>query len=144
MKKNITILTLFSLVLIFMISSSLYLKEKYSDKKNTEREVLSENVKGKTDLSNIPVIKNIAPTNAYIGQEYRFDLGIMDADTYYTNLVVSINEGPSWLKVDGLSIVGIPPFYALDTNKVVVKVSDGENFTLYTFYILVQKQDESL
>jgi hypothetical protein len=144
MKKNITILLLFSLIIISMISVSLVVKKKYLDKKESSEVVLTESVKGTTNLSNVPIIKNIAPTNAFIGQEYRFDPAIMDADTYFSNLTLQVVQGPTWLKVDGLSVVGIPPFYAEETNKIVLKISDGDNFTLFTFYILVQKPNESL
>ena len=117
------------------------MREKLNLKSHNE---VTTSVKGIQDISIIPVVKNIAPNVATVGQEYRFDLGIMDSDTIYQNLSASIVHGPTWLRVEGLSVIGIPPFYSVGDSKIIVKVSDGTNYSLYTFYLTVTESNENL
>lgn len=140
MKSKIIISVLFTLLVLVLLTASFALRKSPNPNLSTNNKG-NENVLGSKDLSTYPVVKNIAPTNAYIGKKYVFDLGVMDSDTYYPNIRVKKVEGPDWLTIDNLSLSGIPYVGSEGSYKVVLNISDGNNSTFYTFYILVSSDE---
>lgn len=102
----------------------------------------TQEVKGVVDYSTYPVVQNIPPNIVFVGKTYEYELAVIDSDTHPANLIARITEGPSWLSVDRLTISGVPSELDKGTIKVVVEVTDGDNSTYKTFYILVVDQDE--
>lgn len=143
MQKNSMVITL-SLFFLFTISIiAFYAKQEIGNRRvGNSNEGITENVKGVGDLTKLPIVTNIAPTVAYIGKEYRYDVGIMDGDSSNDDLKIEINEGPDWLRVNENTLLGVPSFYSKGEFKVVLKVSDEVNSTYTTFYISVLESDE--
>lgn len=141
MKFEVKVLSIFIVVSLFLFSGSIFLRNRVEHNKKSEEGISQ--VKGTTDFSTYPAIANIAPNTAVVDDLYRYDLVIVDSDSVMNNINIELLESPNWLKVDGLSILGIPKANNLGSNKVVIKVSDEKQSIFSTFYIFVTTGDES-
>lgn len=138
MKFNTKFLIIISTFLLFLSIGSIYLRNYL----NPKVDLVSPEVQGVIDYSTYPAIQNIPPSKVIVGQGYLYDLAVIDSDTHYTDIKLSIIEGPSWLVTNGLSLLGNPSLVDVGEHKVTLELSDGENKVYKTFYILVESPYE--
>jgi hypothetical protein len=119
------------LVLFLIISSVIMSLEREGELSDVE------DVQGVLDLYNVPKIVTVAPVSVLSGEEYYYVVGFNDGDTEVTDLVLDIVEGPEWLSVEGNVVRGVAR--GVGTYRVVLRVSDGENFSERKHYILVEE-----
>lgn len=125
----LVVLSLFSLSMIYYF------------KKPHEKE--NENVLGQEDfLNSVPRIISMAPTVAYEGEEYVYDIKYTDNDSSIYAISYELVNGPEWLKVEKGKVRGIPPVGSAGSYKFNIKISDGENSSIQESYILVEVKDE--
>ncbi|PKN02523.1 hypothetical protein CVU76_00570 [Candidatus Dojkabacteria bacterium HGW-Dojkabacteria-1] len=88
-----------------------------------------------------PYITNLMPKSAYVGEEYIFVPRVVAND--FGNVVLTIEEGPSWLYIDeGYIIRGYPSSSDIGTVKVTLKVDDGMGSSTISEYIIVTEDEE--
>ena len=126
-----TKLVLSGCLVLFLIVSSMIMSFEKKSKLND-----NEDVQGVVDLYNVPKIVSVAPISVINGEEYYYSVSFNDGDTKLSDLTLSIVEGPEWLSVQGNVVKGVAR--GVGTYKVVLRVSDGENFSERKQYILVE------
>jgi hypothetical protein len=97
-------------------------------------------VKGESDRYFVPRIVSVAPISVLEGREYIYDVKVADSDSSSSDISIDIVEGPAWLSIDDNVVSGVAR--GIGTYKVVLRVTDGENFSLQENYILVDKGNE--
>lgn len=109
----------------------------------TPKEQESENVLGQEDsLNSVPRIISLAPTVAYEGEEYSYDIKYTDNDSSVYAISYELVNGPSWLRVFKGKVVGTPPVGSAGSYRFDVRISDGKNSSVQESYILVEVNDE--
>ncbi|MDD4382055.1 MAG: Ig domain-containing protein [Candidatus Dojkabacteria bacterium] len=102
-----------------------------------------ENVLGQQDsLNSVPRIISLAPTVAYEGEEYVYDIKYTDNDSSVYAISYELVNGPSWLKLLKGRVVGTPPTGSAGSYRFDVRISDGKNSSVQESYILVEVKNE--
>ena len=100
-----------------------------------------ESVENISDYNAIPVFKSEPPINGYVREMYSYYVSVSDSDS--SDLELIIVKGPSWLRVDGLEVYGVPlEETSASGEKVVLEVSDGINSSYQTYYLNIVNRDE--
>ena len=120
------------LVIFLLISTVLFSKD--------NKDVSDLGVKGESDRYFVPRIVSVAPISVLEGREYIYDVKVIDSDSSSDEILIDIVEGPAWLSLDDNVVSGIAK--GVGTYKLVLRVTDGENFSLQENYILVEKGNE--
>ena len=120
-------------LVLFLVLSSIIMSLERNSKVGVEKEI-----QGVVDLYNIPKIVTVAPVSVINGEEYTYPVRFNDGDTDVKELVLSVVEGPEWLSVDGNVVSGVAR--GAGTYRVVLRVSDGENYSERKHYILVEER----
>jgi hypothetical protein len=128
-------------IFLFLLFGSAGLYLAYTVKQKADQKAEKE-VEGVQDFSSAPAVTNVPPIEAVVGQEYRYDLTVVDQDTFSGDLLLTITDGPSWLFKTGLAMYGTPSDSDLGTHNVSFTLSDGENTVSESFYIVVENADE--
>ncbi len=123
------VVTTFLVFLILGLSLLYYLNNIPEEK---EVEVL-----GESAPSHVPYITSVVPSFVFEGEEYIYKVRMVDSDTDFKDISLSMIEGPGWLSVEGWYLKGVAPLGSSGTYKVVLKVSDGYNSSTQESYILV-------
>lgn len=142
MKFEIKAFAIFLVTALLLIPTSIYIRDIQEQKTLDQGEPNVPNVQGETDFSRYPAVINIAPNSVIANTLYRFDLSIVDSDSNRDDISVEIEDGPEWLAVSGLSVLGIPGANELGSSKVTLKISDEKQSVFSTFYILVTTGNE--
>lgn len=88
-----------------------------------------------------PYITNLMPKVANVNEEYVFVPKIVASD--FSNVSITIQEGPEWLWVDGEGVLRGYPFIGdIGTYKVVLKVEDEVGSSTITEYVIVIDDEE--
>lgn len=138
MKYKLLIITIYILLISFLAFGAFKIR-KNNDKKEAinNDEIVVNEIAGVSDYGQYPALLNIAPVNAYLGNEYRFDAMLVDSDSPASSLKIDITEGPEWLYINKFTLYGTPD--ALGSYKVVLKISDELHSVFVTYYILVSE-----
>lgn len=130
---------IFLSILVFLLISggAIFSFFNFSPEEDTNDEVL-----GNQDLYSVPRIISLAPMSVYEGEEYMYMVKVTDNDTEMEDITINLLEGPSWLGVSEMKVLGTAPFGSVGTYRVVIKVSDGDNSSVQESYILVETKDE--
>jgi hypothetical protein len=130
---------IFIALFLLLSSSGLYLANMFKERGEKQSE---EEVGGVQDFTSAPQITNVAPVEAQVGIEYRYDLAVVDQDTFSGDLLLTVIDGPAWLFKSSLSMYGTPTETDIGTHDVVFTLSDGENTITEEFYIVVTAANE--
>ncbi|MDX9738812.1 MAG: hypothetical protein RBT33_00400 [Candidatus Dojkabacteria bacterium] len=88
-----------------------------------------------------PYITNLMPKIVNVNEEYIFVPRVVATD--FSNVTITVQEGPEWLWVDGEGIVrGYPLIEDIGTYKVVLKVEDEVGSSTITEYVIVVDDEE--
>lgn len=98
---------------------------------------------GTSTIQQYPMVLNIPPAIAILGQEYVYELSVVDSDTHPANISGKITQGPSWLFMNGLRMSGYPDASSIGTHKVEYEITDGDHTTFKSFYLIVATPDET-
>lgn len=123
------VLSLFSLSMVY------YFKKPY---KKESKDVLGQ----EDSLNSVPRIISMAPTVAYEGEEYTYDIKYTDNDSSIYAISYELISGPEWLRLEKRKVRGIPPVGSVGSYKFDIKVSDGKSSSIQENYILVEAKDE--
>lgn len=107
-----------------------------------KKSIEAQSVLGEMDMSIIPYIVSVPPITAVTGEEYVYDVKYSDRDSEVDDISIQLTDAPSWLNVQGMSVMGIPPLGSEGQYKFTVKISDGRNSSIQENYILVQDNAE--
>lgn len=81
------------------------------------------------------------PKIVNVNEEYIFVPRVVATD--FSNVTITVQEGPEWLWVDGEGIVrGYPLIEDIGTYKVVLKVEDEVGSSTITEYVIVVDDEE--
>ena len=122
----------FSFLLVISIAVGVVIiqKNKSVDPRSSAKEV--------ENIENIPNIITVPPQSASPGEEYLYNVKVVDADSDLEDLELKLIQSPEWLTKNGYILQGTPGEEDLGQHKVVIKVSDGETFEEQTFYLVVE------
>jgi len=90
------------------------------------------------NIEGIPNIITVPPQSIQIGEEYFYNVKVVDADSDLVELDLELIEGPDWLVKEGFILSGTPEEEELGQHKVVIRVSDEETYEEQAFYIVVE------
>lgn len=125
---------LMSFVFVILISVASIIASRDS----SEGEIDENMVMGIEDFDGVPNITSVAPLSATVGEEYVYDVKIVDSDD--DAFVLELTDRPSWLYIDDNNFVrGFPD--KVGSYKFVLRVSDGENYSFQENYILVEDNE---
>jgi hypothetical protein len=125
---------LMSFVFVILISVASIIASRGSSEAEMEEKV----VMGIEDFDGVPNITSVAPLSATVGEEYVYDVKIVDSDD--DAFVLELTDRPNWLYIDDNNFVrGLPD--KVGSYKFVLRVSDGENYSFQENYILVEDNE---
>lgn len=135
-----------SLVVLFFLSFGI-MYAVLSNKGEQEEEVLGTTneesiLEGVESTYGTPYIVSSAPVEAEHGTLYQYFPRIEDADSEASDLSMELVEGPDWLFVQDMSIVGNIPYGVSENYEYTIKVSDGTNSSSQKNYILTVEVSE--
>ena len=71
---------------------------------------------------------------------YQFELTVGDVDSEISNLVIT--EGPEWIQVNGLELLGTPTVDDIGDYQINLTISDGENVTSQIFELTIESVND--
>lgn len=132
-------LVIFLTLFLLLSATGLYWA---SAQRQKEEQKIEKEVEGVKDFSSTPQITNIAPIEAFVDREYRYDVSVVDADTFSGDLIIELVDAPSWIFKSGLSIYGTPAESDIGTQRVIFTLTDGTDTITEEFYIVVSASNE--
>ena len=136
-----------SLVVLFFLSFGIVFAVLNNKEREEEEGVLGTSneesiLEGAKSTYGVPYIVSTPSLEIEEGQIYEYYPRIEDADTDASALQMELVEGPDWLVVSGMQVIGNVPYESEGTFQYTIRVSDGENTTSQKNYILVIKASE--
>lgn len=136
-RKLRVLLIMFFIFSIAILSTAYIYLSPNERVKIIEEEDNSENVLGQEVAEGIPYIVSLPPIVGYEGQEYEYLVRVV---TMYEERALSLEyiEGPEWLRVEDMTLKGIPPYGSSGSYKIGLRVSDGYNSSVQEEYIVIE------
>jgi len=85
-----------------------------------------------------PVIVNVPPKKAVVGEQYSYFVKFSDPDSKIEDISVSIKTAPAWLRMNENILTGIPLASDVGSNKIILYITDGYNKRESEFFIAVE------
>ncbi len=89
-----------------------------------------------------PIFLSEPVINAVVDTDYRYALQAGDAES--DPLSVSMVTGPSWLRIDGFALVGMPTSADIGAHAVTLRLTDGRDHETQSFEVVVSASDSGL
>lgn len=89
-----------------------------------------------------PYVVSSAPVEMEEGGLYEYYPRIEDSNSDIADLTLELLEGPDWLGISNMAVIGNVPYGIDGTFEYVIRVSDGINSSSQKNYILVTRTSE--
>ncbi len=102
---------------------------------------MKEEVEGMQDISGVPRVINMPPVSVLVADEYEYILSVVDSDTPVSEIQLTIESAPAWIRAVDMRIYGTPSAQDIGTHQVVYSLNDGSNSITNSFYIVVSENE---